>query len=144
MDPATLAGLAVGALVRYVVSKGARLAGRAGRDIDRAVDDRLDRLYDAVAARVAGNRPVERTLHQFEEDPTDDRRQGRLEYALEDLLTTDPDFTARLTALVEGLGAQAPGSVTVRDAGAVALGGDVHQSGRYVAGRDLTIGSDDG
>lgn len=141
MDPATLAGLAVGALVRYVASKGARLAGRAGRDVDRAIDDRLDRIYETVRARIAGDRTAERTLDQLEADPADERRQARLEYALENLLETDPAFAGRLTPLLEGLAAP-PGSVVVRDAGPVALGGDVRQSGQYVAGRDLNIPPD--
>ena len=56
MDPATIAALAVAALVRYVSGKAARLAGRAGRDIDKAIDDRLDRMYDTVRTHVAGNK----------------------------------------------------------------------------------------
>ena len=42
MDPATLAAFAVAALVRYVGGKAAGVAGRAGRDIDAAVDGRLE------------------------------------------------------------------------------------------------------
>jgi hypothetical protein len=142
MDPATLAGLAVGALVRYVATKGARLAGRAGRDVDRAIDHRLDRLYKTVLARIAGDHTVERTFHQLEADPTDERQQGRLEYALENLLDADPAFAATLAKLLDGLTDHAPGSVSIRDAGPVALGGDVHQRGQYVAGRDLNVPPD--
>jgi hypothetical protein len=142
MDPATLAGLAVGALVRYLAAKGARLAGRAGGDVDRAIDQRLDRLYETVRARIVGDRSVEGTLHQLEADPADERQQGRLEYALENFLDSDRAFAATLAALLGGLADQHQGGVTVRDAGPVAFGGNVHQSGQYVAGRDLDVGRD--
>lgn len=144
MDPATLAALAVGALVRYVSDKVARLAGRAGRDIDETVDDRLDRLYDSVRAHLSGDQRAERTLHDLEADPDDSRRQGRLELALEGVVESDPTFAARLAAMLDDLAQRPPpGGVVVRDAGAVALHGDVNISGENVAGRDLTIGDDD-
>jgi hypothetical protein len=142
MDPATLAGLAVAALVRYVAAKGARLADRAGRDVDRAINDRLGRIYDAVLARIAGDPSTEGTLRELEANPADERQQGRLEHALETLVDTDRTFAIELAALVDGLADQPPAGIRIRDAGPVALGGDVRQSGRYVAGRDLNMRND--
>lgn len=142
MDPATLAGLAVAALVRYVAAKGARLVDRAGRHVDRAIDDRLGRIYDTVLTRIAGDPSTERTLRELEADPTDARQQGRLEHALETLVDTDRAFANELAALVDGLTDQPPAGIMIRDAGPVALGGDVHQTGRYVAGRDLNMRND--
>jgi len=144
MDPATLAALAVGALVRYVSNKAARLARRAGRDIDEAVDDRLDRLYDTVRAHLTGDQRAERTLDDLETDPNDARRQGRLELALEGVVENDPAFAAQMAAMLDDLAQRPPpGGVLIRDAGAVALQGDVNIRGENVAGRDLTIRNDD-
>jgi hypothetical protein len=144
MDPATIAALAVAALVRYVGTKAARLAGRAGRDIDKAVDDRLDRLYDTVRARLTGDRQGERTLHDLEADPDNARGQGRLELMLEGVVEADPAFAARLAAMLEDLAQRPPpGGVLIRDAGPVAGGDVVIRGGRDAAGRDLTIGNDD-
>jgi hypothetical protein len=144
MDPATIAGLAVVALVRYVGSKAARLAGRAGRDIDKVVDDRLDRLYDTVRARITGDRRGEQTLHDLEADPDSSRSQGRLELALEGVIEDDPAFAARLAAMLDDLAQRPPpGGVLIRDSGPVA-GGDVTiRGGRDAAGRDLKTGNDD-
>ncbi|HEY8114530.1 MAG TPA: hypothetical protein VII16_17030 [Actinomycetes bacterium] len=139
MDPATLAALAVGALVRYIAGKAAGVAGRAGRDIDAVVDDRLDRLYNAVRERLGGDRRGERTLNDLEGQPDDARRQGRLELALEEVIEEDPGFASRLAAMLEDLSQHPPpGGVAVRDAGPVAGGDVVITAGRDAAGRDLT------
>ena len=140
MDPATLAGLAVAAVVNYLGRKAGRLARRAGHDVDGGVDERLDRLYDAVKARLTGSPPAARMLDGLADDPADERRQGRLEFALEDVLASDPAFAAALERLVADLGDQRPGGVVVKDAGAVSFGGDVNMRGTYVSGRDMTIG----
>jgi hypothetical protein len=139
VDPATLAALAVGALVRYIGSKAARLTSRAGRDIDTVVDDRLDRLYNAVRERLVGDGRTERTLNDLEAQPDDARRQGRLEMALEEVIGRDTDFASRLAAMLEDLSQRPPsGGVAVRDAGPVAGGNVVITAGRDAAGRDLT------
>ena len=140
MDPVTLAGLAVAAVVNYLGQKAGRLARRAGQDVDGGVDERLDRLYDAVKARLTGSPPAARMLDGLADDPADARRQGRLEFALEDVLASDPAFAATLERLVADLGDQRPGGVVVKDAGAVSLGGDVNMRGTYVSGRDMNIG----
>jgi hypothetical protein len=144
MDPATIATLAVAGLVRYVASKAAGLAGRAGRDIDKAVDDRLDRLYEAVRARLTSDRRAERTLHDLEAEPDNTRRQGRLELVLEGAVEDDPAFAARLAPMLDDLAQRPPpGGVLIRDAGLVAAGDVVIKGGRDAAGRDLTTGDDD-
>jgi hypothetical protein len=138
VDPATLATAAVAALVRYVAGKAARVAGRAGRDIDATVDERLDRLYDSVRTRLGGDRLGERTLHELEEHPRDVRRQGRLELALEGAIENDPAFGARLAAIIEDMSQHPPpGGLAIRDAGPVAGGDVVITAGRDAAGRDL-------
>ncbi|MGH8835833.1 MAG: hypothetical protein ACRDWG_12715 [Actinomycetes bacterium] len=139
MDPATLAALAVGALVRYVASKAAGVAGRAGRDIDAAVDDRLDRLYNTVRERLSRERRGEVTLSDLEARPDDARRQGRLELTLETVIEDDSQFGSWLAAMLEDLSQRPPaGGVMIRDAGPVAGGDVVITAGRDAAGRDLS------
>lgn len=139
MDPASLAALAVGALVRYAASKAAGVARRAGKDVDAAVDDRLDRLYDAVRERLVGDPRAERTLNDLETRPDDARRQGRLELALEEVIEKNPDFATRLEAMLEDLSNRPPaGGIAARDTGPVAGGNVVITGGRDAAGRDLT------
>ncbi|HEX6238622.1 MAG TPA: hypothetical protein VFZ68_15580 [Acidimicrobiales bacterium] len=139
MEPATLATVAVAALVRYVAGKAAGVVRRAGRDIDAVVDDRLDRLYERVRERFSDDRRAESTLLDLEEDPTDARRQGRLELALEGVIEEDPEFASRLAAMLEDLSRRPPpGGVAIRDAGPVAGGDVVIRAGRDAAGRDLT------
>lgn len=139
MDPTTLAALAVAGMVRYVVGKAARVAGRAGRDIDAAIDDRLDRLYETVRESLGGDRRGERTLHDLAADPSDVRRQVRLEMVLEGAIEDDPEFGGRLAALLEDLSPRRPpGGLTVRNAGPVAGGNIVITAGHDASGRDLT------
>jgi hypothetical protein len=144
VDPATLAAVAVAALVRYVAGKAAGMAGRAGRDIDAAIDDRLDRLYETVRESLSGDRRGQRTLHDLEGHPTDIRRQGRLELALEGAIEADSEFGGRLAAMLEDLSQRPPpGGLAVRDAGPVAGGDVVISAGRDAAGRDLSTDKDE-
>jgi hypothetical protein len=139
VDPATLAAVAVAALVRYVVGKAAGVAGRAGRDIDAVVDDRLDRLYETVRESLSGDRRGDRTLHELEDHPADIRRQGRLELALEGAIEDDPEFGGQLAAILEDLSQRPPpGGLVIRGTGPVAGGDIVITAGRDAAGRDLT------
>lgn len=139
MEPATLAAVAVGAVVRYIASKAGGVAGRAGRDIDAVVDERLDRLYATVRERLVGDSRAERTLNDLGDNPDDARRQGRLELALEEVIDRDPEFASRLTAMLEELSHHPPpGGISARDAGPVAGGNVVISAGRDAAGRDIT------
>jgi hypothetical protein len=144
VDPATLAAVAVAALVRYVAGKAAGMAGRAGRDIDAVIDDRLDRLYETVRENLSGDRRGQRTLNDLEGHPTDIRRQGRLELALEGAIEADSEFGGRLAAMLEDLSQRPPpGGLAVRDAGPVAGGDVVISAGRDAAGRDLSTDNDE-
>jgi hypothetical protein len=136
VDPATLATLAVSALVRYVAGKAAGVAGRA---IDAAVDNRLDRLYKNVRERLSRERRGESTLTELEAHPADTRRQGRLELALEGVIEDDPEFRDWLAATLEDLSQRPPaGGMVIRDTGPVAGGNVVIRAGRDASGRDLT------
>ena len=116
----------------------AGVARRAGKDIDAAVDDRLDQLCEAVRERFVGDPRAERTLNDLETQPADARRQGRLELALEEAIEKNPEFATRLEAMLEDLSPRPPaGGIVARDTGPVA-GGNVIITGWDAAGRDLT------
>jgi hypothetical protein len=142
MDPLTLAGMAVAALVQYVAAKGAHLVKHAANDVDQRVDHALDSMYDTIKARVSGEPRAERAFRELEADPSDERRQGRLEGVLEALVEDDPSFAERLQSLLDAAGAQPTRRVDISDAGAIAIEGDIQIRGTNVAGRDLTIGED--
>ena len=78
----------------------------------------------------------------LEADPTDTRRQGRLESVIEALVEEDPGFGTQLEALLDTARTQPTRRVDIRDTGAVAIEGNIHIHGNNVAGRDLTIDKD--
>jgi hypothetical protein len=143
MDPGTMASLAVGAVVRYVSTKVAGVAGKAAQDLDGVVDDRLDRIYETVRERLGSEQAGGRALDEVEADPGDARRQGKLELAVETAVEGDAAFAARLAELLEDLAERPPaGGTSIRDAGPVAGGNVTIQGGRDAAGRDLSSSSD--
>ena len=83
-----------------------------------------------------------RTLEELHASPDDARLQGKTESVLESVMADDPAFADRLLAIVEDLARHQPREgVVIRDAGPVALHGNVTIEGHTVAGRDMTIGS---
>ncbi|MDP9207967.1 MAG: hypothetical protein M3O65_05615, partial [Actinomycetota bacterium] len=109
-----------------------------------AVMVRLDRLYDRLKARFAGDGTGRLALERLAEQPEDPRRQASLQHVLAQALETDPRFAAELVAMVGEIRAAAPAltmtQVNVSQSGATAAGGgDVRMSGETVAGRDITI-----
>ena len=136
MDPTGLSAVAIAALVRY-------LASRTELKVGKAVDAQLQRVYAAVKRRVEGEKGSGSALAELEVDPGDPRRQGRMEYALEQVLREDPDFGQQLKALVDGLAGGRSTDVHVTNSGAVSVEGDVNINGQYASGRDLKISPDE-
>jgi hypothetical protein len=136
VDPAAAA---VALLVPYLGQLGGHLAGRVATDLTEAVMARLDRLYDRVKARFAGDHARERALQRLEERPDDRLRQASLQDVLAETLETDPGFAAELTAMIRDVRALAPNltQVNISDSGATAIDGDVRMTGHTVAGRDI-------
>jgi hypothetical protein len=138
MEPVTTA--AVGLLVGYLGRLGVKVGEQVAGELDEAVLGRLRRLYELVKARVAGDGYAAGALERVEAEPENERRQGALEDALGELVDADGEFAAQLGALVEEVKAASGGMVQVSDAGVVSFGGQVTMRGRYVAGRDMTVG----
>jgi hypothetical protein len=137
MDPMSLAIQAVGLLAPFLGTAGNRLAERVGD----AAATRLERLYDKVRTGMARDHLSRTTLEQLRKTPDNEQAQGAAQYALAQAIEKDQEFAAVLAQLVEE--ARSAGGVDIaqiRDAGAVAIRGDVRMQGEHVAGRDMIIG----
>lgn len=139
VEPAGLAATAVALLTPYLQ----RLAGRVVEHAADAIADEalpaVQRLYDTLRVRLRPGTYAANQLQGVEESPDSDGRQQALRAALVEELEDDPAFAAEIERLVNDT--QEAGGVQIRvtDTGIVA-GRDVNQRGRYVAGRDMTVG----
>lgn len=138
MEPVATA--AVGLLVGYLGRLGGKVAEQAASELDEALLSRLRKLYELIKARVAGDGYAAGALERVEAEPENERRQGALEDALDELVHGDREFAVQLAALIDEVEAAGGGAVQVSDAGVVTFGGQVTMRGRYVAGRDMTVG----
>jgi hypothetical protein len=140
MDPITLATAAVSLLVPFFQRVGGRLAERVGQDLGDAAMSKLDRLYEAVRGRLAGDRFATGVLETVREQPDSERDQGALQLALAQAVESDPSFGHTLATLIEEVkAAGGPNVAQVSDAGVVAIGGNINIRGTNVAARDMTI-----
>ncbi len=130
-----------GAAVQLLLPLFRRVRDRLGRDVQDAAAKKVDELYDEVKKRVTGEPLAEEALARAEEQPDGEREQGALQFALAQIMTSDPAFLETLKKIVEEVSHAQP-LTQVTDSGAVAVGGDVRISGVNAAGRDVTIGGD--
>jgi hypothetical protein len=137
VDPTILSSGVVAGLVTFFQRTATRTLESGSDAASQAVIARLKTLYGALKTRLAGDAAESRALDRLEEQPTSTARQRVLEGVLIEAIEQDPTFAgeiARLLADAERDGAR----MSVADSGAVA-GGDLHQRGQYIAGRDLTL-----
>lgn len=142
MDPVTLAAAAVGVLGPFLAKLGESGLTKAGEDLADAAGERLGALYTAIKSRFSGEAYQEAVLKGAEDKPDSPTRLGALEGVLAETLEADPDFAATVTRLLAEAQAAGVQAIQVSDSGAVA-GGNIAMHGRYVSGRDLTIGRPD-
>lgn len=143
MDPISVA--AVVALIATFVEK---VAGRAteqvAEDVGNDFADRIRQLFETVKTRFSGESYAAGALERFEAEPGNERRRTTLEDALSEIVDSDPAFEKELEGFLTDARKDAPtGSTWVSESGAVSLHGDIRQAGRYVAGRDMSIGTPD-
>lgn len=113
--------------VGFLISWFARKAGRAWKRIDGVLDTQVDRLCEAIIAKLGGD-PALKQL-EAEATKTGDavaRTQERVRLALEEAAEQDPTFAADLKAAL--------GATTI------ATAGDVHAPGGIAIG-NMTGGS---
>lgn len=143
MDPVSLAAAAVGLLAPFLQRIGEKTAEEVSQTLSEEAVPALKRLFNGLKNRLRPGSYAGNQLEGVEERPDSAPRQEALRDALVEEFEADPAFAAEVESLVKE--AEAAGGVrviTATDAGVVA-GGDVHQQGRYVAGRDMTIGDQD-
>lgn len=128
--------IAVGYMAAWAWRKARRVAGRADAEIDTALDAGMDRLHDAVAAKLAGDRALTRLETEAGTDldqigVRDQTRQWLL-LALQDAVENDAVFAARLdevvaevSALQEASGTGPPAGVVASGDRSIAAGGDI-------------------
>jgi hypothetical protein len=139
MDPWSLAAAAVGLLVGYFKQVGDKVTERTAEAIANAAVPKLKALYERIRGRLTSNTYEGALLKGLEDQPDDADRQQSLEAALAKSAQQDPEFAADLQRLVADAETAGGLRIMASEAGVVA-GRDANLRGRYVAGRDMTIG----
>jgi hypothetical protein len=136
-EPITLT--AAGLLAMYVTGFVQRAGEKAFEELSEGADSGLRRLYDRVKQRVSGDKYGEAALERVEAQPDDERRQAVLAEVLDEAMAADPGFARELGELVQECKSSLGDRVEIQESGFVAFG-PVTQKGKYVAGRDITLG----
>ncbi len=123
-----------------LVTYGRHLAGIAGGVLDEAIAGRLRALWERVTDRFSGDGQASGALGRLAKEPDNPRRQAAVEDHLDEMMQADPAFASALAELAQQAGSNSFANIDIRDAGSVAIGGNVSITGAgYVAGRDLTV-----
>lgn len=92
--------LVAGYLAVWAMRKAGRVARRADAEVDQALDAALDRLHEAIEAKVGGE-PALTQLEQEASDGVDQpRTRERVRLAVEDAADHDPAFATAVEQLV--------------------------------------------
>ncbi|MFC3452321.1 hypothetical protein [Amycolatopsis speibonae] len=128
------------AITSFLISYGRHLAGVASEVVDEGVTQGLRALWEKVRGRFSADPQASGALERLVEQPDNQRRQAAVEDHLDEAMSADSEFAAALSELAERMKPTGHQSIQVRDAGAVAIGGNVSIKGtRHVAGRDITL-----
>jgi hypothetical protein len=107
---------------------------QAGKDVTEAVRKTLvDKIGKGAAdiacklwSRISGSVHARKAAEDVAADPSNAKKQAKLEVRIEDLLKADAAFAAELKQLLDAAGSNVGGNVaTASGTGAVAVGGDV-------------------
>ena len=136
--------ISAAAITSLLVSYGKHLAGVASNAVDDGVTRGLRAMWEKVRSRFSGDEQASGALARLAEQPENQRRQGAVEDHLDEIMSADPDFVEALTKLANEVKMPGYGTIQVRDAGAVAVGGNVSIKGtHHVAGRDVIAGTNE-
>jgi hypothetical protein len=116
----------------YLVAWGARKLRRVGtrldEETDEVIDGSLDRLHDAIAAKLGADPALEKLEDEFSQglEPSD-RTLRRVQDAVEEAAEHDPGFRGTIEALLARLeeardGATSVASIDLRGAKGVQVG----------------------
>jgi hypothetical protein len=133
-------------LVGLLAGHAAKLAGvaveAAVEQIEEMAGERVKALVAAIRGHFRNDPAATDALDRLEKAPEDQRRRGAVEERLEEALASDPEFAATVARLAEAIRNVQSQSISVRDSGAVAVGGSVNiRGGWHAAGRDIQLGS---
>jgi hypothetical protein len=96
--------LVAGYLVAWGVRKLNRVGKRLDEEADEVIDAGLDRLHDAVAAKLGADPALEKLDAEVAQGlEPGERTQRRVQDAVEDAAEADPEFAALVEALVARL-----------------------------------------
>ncbi|WP_280722006.1 hypothetical protein [Kitasatospora sp. MAA4] len=117
--------IAVGYLFAWMVRKATRVAGRADAEVDRALDEGMDRLHEVVSARLGPDPALERAQEEAEagRDAPSERTRRRLIDAVEDAAERDPGFAQELARALAALQATGPVDTVIDSGASTASGG---------------------
>jgi hypothetical protein len=135
MDASSLSNEIVTLLAPYLQ----RLAGKATDQLADAAGPALERLFAALRRRLAPTPYAAVQLAGLEERPDSAGRQQALASALSERIEEDSDLADELQRLVAAARAGGGATVVGKIEGPAAFGGNVSQTGSYVAGHDLVI-----
>lgn len=99
MDPltiATLASTAVSLLIPYLQKAGEAVAESVGA----TAVDKVKELYGSIKAKFSSKPAANEALDDLTNNPSDADTQAAMRTQLKKALETDPDFAAKLTALL--------------------------------------------
>lgn len=120
--------LVAGYLVAWGVRKLRRVGTRLDEETDEVIDAGLDRLHDAIAAKLGADPALEKLEEEVSQglEPSD-RTLRRVQDAVEEAVEEDPEFGAALDALLAMLeeirnGAPSVAGVDLRGAKGVQVG----------------------
>lgn len=138
--------IAVGYVFAWLVRKARRVAGRADEEIDRTLDEAMDRLHGLVSEKLGEDPALHRLADEAEagQEQPGDRTRQRVQLALEDAAEQDPGFREALDRAVEQvqfLDRAAPvGGVSAGDGG-VATGGNTHIQADHGSAAAVNMGN---
>jgi hypothetical protein len=115
--------MAVAYVGAYFGRKALGLLGRAGTDVDAAVDEKLGQLYEWVKGKVTGRPSAEVSLSLLEDAPDGEKQQTLLVDQLAQAVADDDEAAGELQALVEELERVRPPGISIRG---LARGEDVY------------------
>ena len=90
----------VGYLVAWAVRKARRVGHRADAEVDQALDTGMDRLHNLIADKLGPDPALTQLETEAAAGATTPRTEQRVRLAVEDAGEKDPEFAARLDALV--------------------------------------------
>jgi hypothetical protein len=106
--------LVAGYLVAWGVSKLRRVGKRLNQETDEVIDAGLDRLHDAIAAKLGDDPALEKLDSEVAQGlELSDRTRRRVQDAVEEAVEEDPQFAATIEVLLAQLEEATNGAPTV-------------------------------